>query len=93
MRTTRWTNAAQADLRGVIAYIATDNSYHAQTVKDRIQTAADGLARYNTGRPSRFPNTYEKLVSGLPYILVYRVEKSTIVVLRLIHTAQSYPPR
>ena len=93
MRTVRWTEKAQSELRETIAYIADDSPYYAQTIRDRINGAAHNLGRYNTGRIGRQPGTFEKLVPGLPYILVFRVEGIGVEILHLLHTARDYPPR
>lgn len=80
-------------MRETIAYIADDSPYYAQSVKDRINSAAQNLGRHNTGRIGRQADVFEKLVRGLPYILIFRVEGDSIDILQLIHTAQHYPPR
>ena len=47
------------------------------------------------GRPGRVSGTYEKSVSGLPYVLAYCIDtlggQETIFVLRVIHTARHWP--
>lgn len=44
------------------------------------------------GHPGRVAGTYEWLVNGLPYVLVYRVKESDDLVLieAIFHTAQQY---
>jgi toxin ParE1/3/4 len=43
------------------------------------------------GRIGRVATTREYVVTGTPFLFVYRVEPSKIVILRLLHTAQNYP--
>jgi plasmid stabilization system protein ParE len=43
------------------------------------------------GRPGRVDGAREMVLAGLPWIAVYAVTHSTIVVLRLLHGAQAYP--
>lgn len=33
------------------------------------------------------------MVADVPYILIYAVEKREVVILRVIHGAQQWPPR
>ena len=47
-----------------------------------------------TGRPGRVSGTYEKLVSGLPYILAYAIAsqggREVIAILCVIHMARDW---
>jgi addiction module RelE/StbE family toxin len=46
-----------------------------------------------SGRPGRVEGTRELVVPGTPYVIVYRVEADQIiVVLRVLHGAQRWPP-
>ena len=46
------------------------------------------------GRPGRVTGSYEKLVTGLPYILVYAIAQGsgeeTVAIIRVIHTAREW---
>ena len=46
-----------------------------------------------TGRRGRFTGTYEKIVTGLPYILAYNIDNQAgaIRILHLIHGARDWP--
>ena len=48
-----------------------------------------------TGRPGRVTGTYEKLVTGLPYILAYVIagtgEQEEVAIVRVIHTSRDWP--
>jgi toxin ParE1/3/4 len=37
------------------------------------------------------PGTRELVVTGTPFIVVYRVEAATVVILRVLHGAQRWP--
>jgi len=61
-----------------------------------IRTAGNGLANAATGRPGRVPDTYEKTVTRLPYILAYAFGTlpdggERVVILHVIHTARDWP--
>jgi toxin ParE1/3/4 len=45
----------------------------------------------NVGRPGRRPGTRELVIGGTPYVAVYRVRKSNVEILRLLHGAQKWP--
>lgn len=67
----------------------------ANRVVDRLREAATGLEGFSTGRPGRVTGTYEKYVTGLPYIIAYDIipqaAGEAIVILRVIHTARDWP--
>jgi toxin ParE1/3/4 len=91
-----WAEAALDDLDSIIAYIAADNPSAAKKVVDRIETTVDRLGRMSTGRRGRVTGSYEKSVSGLPYIIAYAIQPlphgtERIVILRVIHTARDWP--
>jgi plasmid stabilization system protein ParE len=95
LRTLGWTDAALDDFDSQIAYIAADNPHAATSVAERILSAADGLCFMPTGRRGRVSGTYEKVITGAPYILAYTVEDDhgdgRILILHVIHTARNWP--
>lgn len=93
MAATIWSPKAQSQLRSVFAFIAQDDPAIAERTIKRIIHAAETLSQINTGRPGRRVGTFEKLVTGLPYFIIYAVRDDEVHVLQLLHTAQSYHPR
>jgi toxin ParE1/3/4 len=90
-----WDEQARNDLIHIRRYIARDNPAAAAQVAARIRTRILGLLEYPLmGREGRTPRTRELVISGLPYIGIYRLDESreTIEVLRIMHGAQLYPP-
>jgi toxin ParE1/3/4 len=58
----------------------------------RVLEAIEGLAEFpNVGRPGRVPGTRELVVSGTPFIAVYKVEANILWVARVLHGAQRWP--
>jgi toxin ParE1/3/4 len=53
----------------------------------------DGVRLPNIGRPGRVPGTRELVVSGTPFVTVYRVESNVLWVLRVLHGARRWPDR
>jgi plasmid stabilization system protein ParE len=92
-----WSQSALDDLEGIIGYIAARNPSAALRVIDRIEQAGEDLGNMDTGRHGRVAGTYEKVVTGLPYILAYATHtapdgEETVVILRAIHGARDWPP-
>lgn len=92
-RPVKWSRAALDELKAQVAYIARDNPA-ARQVAARIRSAGDGLADFATGHPGRVMGTYEKSVSGLPYIIAYAIDRSdgaeAVVVLHVVHAARDW---
>ena len=44
-----------------------------------------------SGRSGRVRNTRELVVTGLPYIVAYRVIDESVLILRVLHTARQWP--
>lgn len=96
MRRVVWSDSAVEEFSSVVAYIARDNPAAALSVADRLEAAVIALAELPTGRKGRVVETYEKVVSGLPYIIAYALmddppEGGTLTVLRIIHGARDWP--
>jgi len=94
-RPVRWSRAALDDLKQQVRHIAKDDPAAARSVAARIGAAAVLLGERAVGRPGRVGGTYEKSVSGLPYVLAYCMEmtegRETLFILRVIHAARQWP--
>jgi toxin ParE1/3/4 len=94
-RGVQWSRETLDDLKEQIAYIAADSPSAARRVADRLRDAGAALGKMTTGRPGRVSGTYEKLVSGLPFVIAYtittRAGRETVSILRVIHTARNWP--
>lgn len=83
--------AAYADLDRIYAWIAKDRLSAAVSVVNRILESAERLGRFPyIGHKGRVSGTYEWVVPGLPYLIVYevRAEHDEIAILALFHGAQ-----
>lgn len=86
------TDPAVGDLDSIEAHVARDNPGAAINTVLRVLEAVEGLAEHpNIGRPGRVPGTRELVVSGTPYIAIYRVRTNTVWVLRVLHGARRWP--
>lgn len=89
----RWTHEALTNLWQIRLYIAEDNPQAAKEVFNRIMDLVEAqVAEYpQVGRAGRIHGTRELVISGLPYIAVYRVRSNQVEILNVIHTSQQWP--
>ena len=89
-----WLPEAERNRESQLAYIAERNPRAAIDMGDAIEAAVARLADHPEGaRPGRVRGTRELVVTGTPYVVVYRVEPSAILILRVLHGAQRWPPK
>lgn len=87
----RWTRLALADLDQAQEYIARDNPAAANVVAQRVHDAADGLPDNPLiGRAGQVAGMREWVVTGTPYLLVYRIKDETVEIVRLWHGRQNW---
>ncbi len=93
-RPVRWSIEARVDLTDQMAYIARDNPAASRRVANAIDKTALALGDMPIGRPGRVTGTYEKSVTGLPYILAYAITQAggeeTIAIVRVIHASRDW---
>ena len=86
-----WTQLARQDLDDIAAYIALDNPTAAENTVRRIVEAVAGLSFYpRIGREGRVEGTRELVISGTPFIAVYRL-RERIEILSVYHGARQWP--
>jgi toxin ParE1/3/4 len=89
----RWLRAALRNLEDQVDYIAARNPYAAERASDRLHAVVSRLADHpQMGRIGRVDGTRELIVSGTPWVVIYRLTDA-IEILRVLHGAQSWPPR
>lgn len=87
-----WTPEAQQDRADVWDYIAADDPRAAARMDTLFSDAAASLVEHPMlGQAGRIPGTRE-LIPHENYRLVYEIERETVWVLVLIHTARQWPP-
>lgn len=93
-RPVRWSTDALTDLADQVSHIAADTPSAARRVADVIDRTARALGDMPTGRPGRVTGTYEKSVTGLPYILAYTITRvsgeEAVAIVRVIHTSRDW---
>ncbi len=89
-----WSPRAQRHLTEVVVLIADNSLAAASSVKERIERATANLATHPAmGRQGRIDGTRELVISGLPYIIPYRVRYGRVEILDVLHTARRWPLR
>jgi toxin ParE1/3/4 len=88
-----WTELAVGDLLALRAYIGSENPGAAERMVRRIVDLVETqLSRMpESGRFGRVEDTRELVVSGTPYIVVYRIIGHVVTVLRVLHGARRWP--
>lgn len=86
-----WTRSARSDRFGILEYIAEYDRDAASRLNNRIREALGRLVNFpKLGKLGRASGTRE-FVFHPNYIVVYRLEGDTLVVVNVLHAAQKYP--
>jgi toxin ParE1/3/4 len=88
-----WSPEAIEDLVSLRAYIAEDNPAAARRTVQHIVESIEQLLPDNPriGRAGRVPGTRELVIPRAPYIVPYRLQRTTIQILRVYHAARRWP--
>jgi addiction module RelE/StbE family toxin len=87
-----WSEIAVADRDRIFDYLAERNPDAALRLDERFDMAVRLLTEHpRIGRDGRVDGTRELVIGGTPYIAVYGVEPRRVLILRLLHGAQSLP--
>ncbi len=87
-----WTPEAEQDRTDIWDTIAADNPLAAARMDALFSEAAARLIDHpRLGKPGKIPGTRE-LIPHDSYRLVYEIDRETVWVLALVHTARLWPP-
>ncbi len=87
-----WRGRALEDLETARLYITASNPHAARRVLEAILAAVSRLSDTpEIGRPGRVAGTRELVIPRTPYIVAYTVLADEIVILDVLHGAQSWP--
>lgn len=88
-----WLPEAARNLTAQLEWIAERDPWAAIDTGDAVHAAVARRADHPAiGRPGRVPATRELIVVGTPYLVVCRIEPNGVLVLRILHGAQRWPP-
>ena len=85
-----WTRAALDQLDEQIEYVAAKRLADPGRVGERIERALDMIRDHpRIGTPGRRAGTREWPVKGSPLTLIYRIERTRILILAVMHQRQA----
>ena len=88
-----WLPEAVRSLARQLSYIAERNPSVAGRMASAIDAAISRLAKFpKSARVGRVLGTRELIVGGTPFVVVYRAEPEAVLILRVLHAAQQWPP-
>jgi toxin ParE1/3/4 len=87
-----WTRPALADVEALQDFIAAENPRAAWRLVDELFDRTERLlsSNPNAGRKGRVLGTRELVLSGVPFVIAYRVT-SRIEILAVVHSARDWP--
>jgi toxin ParE1/3/4 len=86
-----WTAPALRQLADAREYIAVENPHAAARLIDQIETSVNRLRVFPLlGRAGVRDNTRELVVTGTPYVVVYRADSDAIYILAVYHGATDW---
>jgi toxin ParE1/3/4 len=88
----RWLRSGSESLRRQVKFIADENPAAAARVRHKIRTTVLRLVDFpQSGCTGQGPGTRELVVTGLPYVVVYRVTSNAVEIFRVFHTSLNWP--
>ncbi len=91
MRQILGTDEAVGNLEAIVTYISAFNPAAAVRLAERLLAVADSLAEFSE-RGREASGGRREMTIVWPYILRYRVEGDTVLILRIRHGAQEREP-
>lgn len=91
-----WLARARFERERAIDYIGSENPRAALRQLAEIERRTDLLAEYpEIGRSGRLRGTRELVITGTPFLAIYRIRQRTKIVeiVRVLHGAQQWPPK
>lgn len=85
-----WSETASKELENQVRYILQHNKDAALKVARVIRESGKKMGERPIGRPGGRHGTYERVLPGLPYILVYSLESHIVTILHVFHGAQNW---
>jgi len=88
-----WSPRAERELDEIWECIAADSVDAADRIAERLRSISHLLVDHpHIGRAGRVGGTRELVVTGTPYILIYRVGEDQVDITHVLHGARKWPP-
>jgi toxin ParE1/3/4 len=88
-----WTRLALRKRREIFDWRRRDEPAAAKRMAQRLTDRANSLkSRPRQGRKGRVEDTFELVVSGTPYLIIYALARDQVTILTILHHAQIWPP-
>lgn len=85
--------SAEADLDSIADYFGSRNPTATEAMLSRISNTMQLLATHpRVGHHGRVTGTRELVVTGTPFVLVYTIDGEALIVMRVLHAQQQWPP-
>ena len=89
----RWSRFSVADRLAIFDYLDERNPQAASANDLAIEKQIERLRVFPMlGKTGRIEGTRELMIKGTPYFVAYQLERSTVRILRILHTSQLWPP-
>lgn len=89
----RWLHSGVRSRDAQLTYIARRNPAAAARLGEAVRAAVRLLAEHpEVGRQGRVSGTRELVVSRTPYVVACRIVREDVVIVRVLHSAQRWPP-
>lgn len=87
-----WSAFAISDREAIFNYIEADSPKAAVLVDEKIRSQSERLIQFpESGRPGRIEGTRELVIHRTPFVVAYRIDRSAVLILRVLHGAQMWP--
>jgi toxin ParE1/3/4 len=87
-----WSRFALEDRDLIFDYVANESPHAAIAIDLEIEHQVSLLATFpDSGRIGRVPETRELIINRTSYIAAYMLKGDSIIVLRILHSAQIWP--
>lgn len=84
-----WSPLALKRLREIRSYVALDKPEAAERLATRIVAVVEALKNHpRLGRAGATPGVRELVIGGTPYIVIYRIHRTRVVITTVWHGAQ-----
>ena len=88
-----WSNYALQDLNDIYSFIAEEDHITASNVVNKIIENAENILKIFPfgGKKGRVAGTRELVLTKTSYVIVYRVNESSLIIVAVLHGRREWP--